>query len=255
MYKILSDRSAEKLADKVNLLKKHVDRWSELGGLAIHGDGKEIKFYQAMVRKETTPLMEDLQSRVCADHAKVMIGAGADVNACDKQKITPLMFAGAFSTEEIVNLLISKKADVNAKDEEDNTPLAWAVMHSNRLENINALINAGADVNAVCSGNYTILMLALINNDNVGIIKCIIDKGADVNAKCDSYNVKGVTPLMLALKHDHSYATIKRLLDAGADVNAEDSHGKNSWNYAKDTCASDKIIELLKEYGAIQKEN
>ena len=253
MYKIVSDKSAEKLAEKVNALKINPDRWSETGGVAVQGSGKDAQFFQAMVRSSTTPLMEDLKSEVCDEHAKIMIEAGADVNARDKQGITPLMFGSAFSTPELVKLLIAKKADVTAKDEEGNTPLAWAVMHSDKVENIQLLIKAGADVNAVTSSGFTVLMSALVNNDNVGIIRCLIDKGADVNAKYDGYELKGVTPLMFALEHHHAYVTIKRMLDAGADVNAEDSHGKTPWIYAELADCDSKIMELLKEYGAIEK--
>ena len=254
MYKIISEVSIEKLAKKVNELLEHPDRWSERGGIAVEGSGKDTKYLQAMMRASTTPLMEDLKSELCDEHAKIMIAAGADVNAHDKQGITPLMFGSAFSTPELVKLLIAKKADVNAKDEEGNTPLYWAVCHSDKVENVQLLIKAGADVNAVTAGGFTMLMSALTNNDNMGIIRCLIDKGADVNAKYDGYEIKGVTPLMFALEHHHKPATIKRLLEAGADVNAEDSHGKTAWVYATLADCNKEIFDLLKEFGADEKE-
>lgn len=251
MYKIISDKSVDKLTEKVNALHTHPDSWSESGGIAVSGNGKDVTFYQTMVRKITTPLMEDLQSELTDEHAKILINLGADVNAQNHQKITPLMFAAAFSTEEIVKLLISRKADVNAADEEGNTPLTWAVMHSKKIENVQALINSGANVNAVTKAGRSILMSALYNTEDVGIIKYLIDKGADVNAKYDDCKLKGITPLMIALKNDRPYAVIKRLLDAGADVNTEDSHGKTAWNYAQESYADDMVLELLKEYGSI----
>ncbi len=254
MYQILSENTIEKLTLKVKKLLKHPDNWTERGGIAVEGSGKDVKYLQAMVRASTTPLMEDLKSELCDDHAKIMINAGADINARDKQGITPLMFGAAFSTPELVKLLIAKKADVNAKDEEGNTPLYWAVCHSDKVENVQLLIKAGADVNAVTLGGFTILMAALVNNDNMGIIRSLIDKDADVNAKYDGYEIKGVTPLMFAIEHHHKLATIKRLLEAGADVNAEDSHGKTAWVYATLADCNKEIFDLLKEFGAVEKE-
>ena len=253
MYKIVSETSIEKLTEKVRALLAHPDNWFECGGLAVQCTNEGNRYFQAMVRSSVTPLMEDLKSKVCGEHAKILIEVGADVNACDRQGITPLMFASAFSETELVKILLSKKADVHAKDEEGHTPLFWAVTHSDNVENVQVLIKSGADVNAVNSAGLTVLMSALNNNDDIGIIRCLIDNGADVNAKYDGYELKNVTPLMMALECKHAYATIKRLLNTGADVNAQDSHGKTPWIYADLADCNTKIMELLKEYGAIVK--
>ena len=53
----------------------------------------------------------------------LLIANGADVNAKDNRKVTPLHIA---DTKEIIELLIAKGADVNAKYNDGITPLDWA---------------------------------------------------------------------------------------------------------------------------------
>src|SRR6201994_4018197 len=61
---------------------------------------------------------------------KVLIGAGADVNAADKENRTVLLHLAAERlfkwNEDIVHLLLANGADVEVKDTAQRTPLMWA---------------------------------------------------------------------------------------------------------------------------------
>ena len=78
---------------------------------------------------------------------KQHLAAGADVNAKDKIKGTPLHYAAAYGHKEIVKLLITAGADVTVKDEKGKTTSHYAAMNGRKVI-VELLIAEGADVNA-----------------------------------------------------------------------------------------------------------
>ncbi len=79
---------------------------------------------------------------------KMLIDAGADVNAEDKEGETPLMHA----TAEQMKVLIAAGANVNAKDKEEKTALMWA----KTAKQMQVLIDAGADIYAKDNRGYDV---------------------------------------------------------------------------------------------------
>jgi ankyrin repeat protein len=133
--------------------------------------------------------------------AKMLIEAGADVNANDYMGKTALILAYQEGNEEIVKLLIDGGADVNAEDKEGQT----ALMKTGSSEAAKMLIEAGADLNEGDYRGKTALIMAS-QEGSEGLVKLLIDAGADVNAK-DSY---GQTALFIAKKK--GYGKIEILL-------------------------------------------
>jgi len=58
--------------------------------------------------------------------AKVLLAAGAEVNATSGSEFTPLHLAAGYDGPEMVALLLEHKADRNAKSWDHRTPLDWA---------------------------------------------------------------------------------------------------------------------------------
>ncbi len=71
-----------------------------------------------------SPLAKAVENGL-TDIAKVLVGAGANVNAADKESRQPLHLA---RSAEIVELLVSKGADPNAQSTDGTTPLEMATM-------------------------------------------------------------------------------------------------------------------------------
>ena len=105
---------------------------------------------------------------------KLLVGAGANVNAKDKLGRTPILLINSYDEDSlaILRLLIKKGANVNVrdKDDDDNTLLMMAC-DNNELEAVKILLKAGANPNLKNSDGKTAYDLT----DNAEIKK-LIDK-------------------------------------------------------------------------------
>ena len=73
----------------------------------------------------------------------LLLGKGSDFKIVDKQKSTPLMIAAGRGFEKVVQFLISKKADINAKDDKGRTALTRA-QYTGNYNIVDLLRRAGA---------------------------------------------------------------------------------------------------------------
>jgi ankyrin repeat protein len=187
---------------------------------AIHGN--DLGAVRALVQKSgvdakdsrgTTPLMY-AAAVGSLDAMKLLIEAGADVNAKNAFDATALMWAAGDIDK--VRLLLSKGADVKAKSKIGRTPLLLAAFHDGASEIVRLMIDHGADVMARDKDGTSGLEAAASVNDSESV-RLLLSKGADANAK-DAANL---TPLLQAAWNgDRNAEVVKLLLEHGADVNA-----------------------------------
>lgn len=93
-----------------------------------------------------TPLME-ASSGGNTPIVRLLINAGADINAKDNTTTSTLMWAAIGEHADIVKLLIAEGVEVNAKAGDGMTALIYASSHRNS-EIVKDLIAAGADITA-----------------------------------------------------------------------------------------------------------
>ena len=144
---------------------------------------KRYQRYKAVKNYYTSILIKASASReVISQEIIRAIEAGADVNAKDDiYGITALMWAAMNGRSEVVKILLDAGADVNAKTEGGTTALMLAAFLDN-TEVAKILLNAGANVNARTKDGRTALIEAA-SEGRVKIVKTLLDAGADVNAK------------------------------------------------------------------------
>ncbi|WP_353273625.1 ankyrin repeat domain-containing protein [Wolbachia endosymbiont (group A) of Agelastica alni] len=178
------------------------------------------------------------------DVLEVLLTAGANVNAENKNKWTPLYLAAVRGHKDVLEVLLTAGANVNAQDENGKTPLYYAC--STRYYNkdiVKVLLQNGAKVDA------TIPLHMAAEHGDIEIVNALIGKNANVN----EVDENGRTPLHLATELSRKYV-VEVLLTAGADINAQDKNGKTPLH-----CATNRswlcslvggIAELLIEKGA-----
>ncbi|XP_076435297.1 uncharacterized protein LOC143275206 [Babylonia areolata] len=174
--------------------------------------------------------------------AKLLMEHGADVNTKDCGGWTPLMRAVTGGHTDTAKLLLEHGADVNTKDSAGCTPLMCAV-EIGHINTARLLMEHGADINTKDSDGWTPLMWA-VRRGHTDTAKLLMEHGADVNTK-DS---DGWTPLMCAVRRGHT-DTAKLLMEHGADVNTKDSDGWTPLMWAVDSGHAD-TAKLLMEHGA-----
>lgn len=135
---------------------------------------------------------------------------------------TPLHYATNTkkNSRELIQMLLDAGANIEARDREYATPLHGAA-RSNNLEGVQTLLAAGADVNARSRIEFfgevkrkelewTPLFYA-VESQNLPIVEALVAAGANVNAQSED----GITPLSLAEKRNNT-AIINFLISKGA---------------------------------------
>lgn len=165
------------------------------------------------------PLIVYAARRGMVDVVKMLIAAGAYVNAKYKDGCTALHAAVCAIIREGVKVLLEAGAYVNAKDNSGQTALYKAVLFAH-FDSVKELLEAGADVNAKDEDGRTALHVAAYSGQ-LECVKVLLKAGADVNA--ETWNAEicyGMTALHCAV-YNGQLECVKVLLEAGVDVNVK----------------------------------
>jgi uncharacterized protein len=192
--------------------------------------------------------------------AKILLEAGADVDAGAGDGKTALAMAIFNGNFDVASLLVSRKADVNKADAQRFTPLFWAVDRRNMetapnfpwmvtadpMPLIRALLDAGANPNAVVNNTprarmregsprivfATALMRAAFAAD-LELVKLLLERGAD--PKVISKDGETMVSAASGLAFIHGYhrgklpaerlQVVKLFVELGNDVNQADDYG------------------------------
>ena len=167
----------------------------------------------------------------------------ADINAKnDSEGFTALMLTAANNqNSEAVRVLIEAGANVNAKSTKGGTALMFASVFNKNPEIVKILIEAGADLNAENDEGNTALILSCVYS-RAEIARILIESGADLNHT----NKHGATALMFAAGRNNA-DILHILVDAGADTALKDESGKTALDHAKNDTAREILRSKKKE--------
>jgi|SoiMethySBSTD1v2_1073268.scaffolds.fasta_scaffold00155_11 uncharacterized protein len=192
--------------------------------------------------------------------ARVLVGAGADVNAAAGDGKTALALAIFNGNYEVASFLVDNKADVNKADAQRFTPLFYAVDRRNMetapnfpwmvtadpLPLIRKMLDAGANPNALVNNTprarmregsprivfATALMRAAFAAD-LELVKLLLERGAD--PKIISRDGENMLSAAAGLAFIHGYhrgkspeerlQVVKLFVELGNDVNWPDDYG------------------------------
>ena len=154
-----------------------------------------------------------------------LLAEGQKVNGKDKNynNISPLHVAVENGNVEIVKLLLDNGANVNARNESKLTPLMF-IDSDATPDLIKVLLNAGAKVNARDESEEDVL-LSTIDSISVDVLNALIKGGADVRHADKS----GVTAMMKAAENE-DLEKVTALVLAGANVDERDENGESAWD-------------------------
>ena len=159
------------------------------------------------------------------DLAKLLLDAGAPVNALDKRRKTPLDDARARRNDALVELLLARGARTG-RELRAETDIHYAAAHG-YADAVKRFIENGGDVNAGNRGGYTALQYATYNG-YIEVVRVLVENKADVNA---ASNKRKKTALHYAAQKGRKEIALL-LFDKGADVNGLDKAGRTALDIA-----------------------
>src|SRR5204862_7478861 len=216
--------------------------------------------------------------------ARLLVGAGADINAAAGDGKTALAIAIFNGNYELASVLVDNKADVNPADQQRFTPLFWAVDRRNMetapnfpwvvttdpLPLIKKLLDAGANVNWVVNNTprarmrdgsprivfATALMRAAFSGDPE-LVKLLVSHGADPKIVSSDNETALMAAAGTGFIPGYSKGrtpaerleVVKLLIDLGQDVNAADDYGITALMVAANI-GDVQIIQHLVDKGA-----
>ena len=178
------------------------------------------------------------------DIAQILLEAAANPNIASATGLTSLhaaVFGGC--SQKILRALIKHGADVNATNKNNLTPLMLAY-HKGKVEAIHVLVTAGADSNLTDNGGFTVTHHAILGGCDKETLQAIIHHGLDVNATSKD----NISPLMLACRQGN-VDCVNVLLKAGADPNIQDTNGMTLIYYAVTGGCSKKTLQAIMDHG------
>ncbi|KAH7854376.1 hypothetical protein Vadar_013090 [Vaccinium darrowii] len=197
--------------------------------------------------------------------ARVLAGAGADVNAASKDGRTALYRAAANGDRQMVELLIELGADptissmdrgrsaIDVARDKGHTEVVnllqrgEAVLEAARrgdLNHLESLLDRDASVSFHDQYGLTALHVAAIKGHKDAVMMLVELGSADL--ECQDH--EGHTPLHLAVEGGHA-ETVEVLVNRGANVNAESKKGATPLYFAR-AMGYDDISLFLTESGA-----
>jgi ankyrin repeat protein len=161
-----------------------------------------------------TPLIALAARGGSADDVRLLVAAGADMEAVAGNGRSAIHWASRQGHADVVKALARAGANCNQADTNGGTPL-WAGSMNGHLRCVEVLLKTGADVNKAKDNGVTPLFIAS-NGGHCDVVDALIRGGAVVNQATHA----GSTSLFVASYKGHA-SCVEALLRARADLSLE----------------------------------
>ncbi|KAG8005222.1 Histone-lysine N-methyltransferase EHMT2 [Nibea albiflora] len=173
-----------------------------------------------------TPLLEAIINNHI-EVARYLFQNGACVYHVEEDGYTGLHHAAKLGNLEIVNMLLETgQVDVNAQDSGGWTPIIWAAEHKH-VEVIKSLLNRGADV-TINDKELNVCLHWAAYAGNVDIAELVLNSGCSLS----SVNMHGDTPLHIAAREGY-LECVTLFLSRGADIDIMNREGDTPLTLAR----------------------
>ncbi|KAK4060557.1 uncharacterized protein Triagg1_10682 [Trichoderma aggressivum f. europaeum] len=259
-----------KTAEIVDIL---VEKGADVNTVDI--DGNTALHHQIKKSSAGIPIIERLMN------------AGANINAKNRLRITPLMESVKNNSPGLVNYLLSKGADPNNAEQQSESPLFYACYHGN-AEVVKMLHRAGAQTDFHFEDFVETALHAACDSDSddqdlLEVIRYLVEDGkVNVNKRCGSQEenetavhcaCRRKSPSVLGLLIDKDKCKIdfevsdrmgrrpihlaagrqpdcfQLLLNLGCNIHATDKTGRNALHWAAQGGSIDTLRRILDQPG------
>ncbi|XP_023265113.1 B-cell lymphoma 3 protein isoform X1 [Seriola lalandi dorsalis] len=178
-----------------------------------------------------------------ADMVDVLLSAGADPAALDRNGQTALHLCCEYNQCECISVVLSQSSSstcLESRNYEGLSPLHLAVLLGHQ-DLARMLLDAGADINAMDIKSGQSPLMHAVESNNADMVHFLIENGCDVNSQ--SYS--GNTALHSACGRGQ-VDTVRLLLKSGADSSLKNYHNDTPVMVAKNK----KIADVLRGRGS-----
>lgn len=197
---------------------------------------------QSVGNDRVTALMGFIQLEK-PESAKVLVEAGANLNAQDRFGRTPLIYAIFKNYDDLAKMMIDRKPKVDISDNDNGMDALWYALNNKDLKVVKWLAEDGANLNSLNHEGDSPMAFALNKEDMPSFYYLLSQKTTkpDIRAK------DGRTTLMFAAQKNNA-AALEALIKAGADVDAVDKKNTNALMRAAASDAKQAVAVLLKHH-------
>lgn len=168
-----------------------------------------------------------------------LLSRGANINAVDDKRYTPVHHAAENGHTNTVMLLLDSSGNGRAY-------FGMIAMHyaarGGKVDTVHALVMGGLDANTLDSHEYTPMHIAA-QKGLTETVRKLLEHGGDHGLTANKF--RGETPLHLAAGAGQ-VAVVLLLIEVGAEVNKKDRMGATALHYAAESSHIDTIIALVR---------
>mmetsp|Transcript_30407 Transcript_30407/g.51230 ORF Transcript_30407/g.51230 Transcript_30407/m.51230 type:complete len:375 (-) Transcript_30407:144-1268(-) len=172
---------------------------------------------------------------------RILLEAGADVNAVDLDGKNALLIASKWAKSATTRALLEHGADVHFQDNSHQTAIMFAAQSASAAT-IKVLLEYGADPSKENLDHETPLLLSASFNTHAMAIATLLEAGARI----DHRGKDGETALMMACRWAGNISLVTTLVDAGADMDRQDKFGRTALMFAAFIGNKDAVWVLMK---------